>query len=265
METRRLKNIAILILLLLNAFLLFLLGYQYLQSRQTASDAAEQLSTLFTADGLSLSRQIDLSQNSLSPLSLSRHTETEAAIAAYLLGDKAAAADQGGGIYSYSSPGGTLSFRSGGGYDGSGLSIPVPNITDFSKQFCEKFGYQEVNIQVSDRSGTVTATQYVAGVPISGCSVALYFEDGVLTAAAGTHVSLEGAVSESGEQISCITALVRFLDRSDRTVCREVEDVRCIYVLKSAPSSLRLLPVWQVETDTYTYFVDSASGEVSRR
>ena len=34
METRRLKNIAILILLLLNAFLLLLLGYQYLQAEE---------------------------------------------------------------------------------------------------------------------------------------------------------------------------------------------------------------------------------------
>ena len=50
METYRLKNIAILILLLLNAFLLMLLGYQYLQSRQTASDTVEQLHTIALTD-----------------------------------------------------------------------------------------------------------------------------------------------------------------------------------------------------------------------
>ena len=46
METRRLKNIAILILLLLNAFLLLLLGYQYLQAEEAARDTREQLSVL---------------------------------------------------------------------------------------------------------------------------------------------------------------------------------------------------------------------------
>lgn len=265
METRRLKNIAILLLLMLNAFLLLLLGYQYFQSRRTASDAAEQLSALFAANELSLSKQIDLFQDPLSPLTLSRHRDTEASIAAALLGGETSAADQGGGIYSYSASGGTISFRSGGGYDGAGLSVPVSNITDFSKQFCEKFGYQDVAIQVANRTGTVTATQYVAGVPISDCTVTLYFESGVLSAVSGSHISLEGAVPESSEQVSCITALVRFLDRSDRTVCREVKDVRCIYALRSTPSTLRLLPVWQVETDTYTYFVDGTSGEVSRR
>ena len=49
METRRLKNIAILILLLLNAFLLLLLGYQYLQAEEAARDTREQLSVLFAS------------------------------------------------------------------------------------------------------------------------------------------------------------------------------------------------------------------------
>ena len=46
METYRLKNIAILILLLLNGFLLLLLGYQYLQARRAETDTAGQLQAL---------------------------------------------------------------------------------------------------------------------------------------------------------------------------------------------------------------------------
>ena len=67
METRRLKNIAILILLLLNAFLLLLLGYQYLQAEEAARDTREQLSVLFASQELELSAQADLSQSPLSP------------------------------------------------------------------------------------------------------------------------------------------------------------------------------------------------------
>lgn len=62
METYRLKNIAILILLLLNIFLLMLLGYQYLQSRQTASDTVEQLRTLFSDNQLTLDGSVDVMQ-----------------------------------------------------------------------------------------------------------------------------------------------------------------------------------------------------------
>ena len=101
METYRLKNIAILILLLLNGGLLLLLGYQFLQAKRTEEAAAAQLNVLCQANELSLSGQVDLEQQPLSPLALSRDTQTETAIAAWLLGGGAAAASQGGGIYSY--------------------------------------------------------------------------------------------------------------------------------------------------------------------
>ena len=65
--------------------------------------------------------------------------------------------------------------------------------------------------------------------------------------------------------MGCITALVRFLDHRAAAgiVCSEVTGVSCVYELQGG-GALRLLPKWQVETDTYTYFVDCATGEVSR-
>lgn len=47
METYRLKNIAIVILLLLNACLLFMVGQQYFQSLQTQRRSAAQLRELY--------------------------------------------------------------------------------------------------------------------------------------------------------------------------------------------------------------------------
>ena len=67
METYRLKNIAIIILLLLNAFLLLLLGSQYLQTMQAETDTAGQLRALCQSSQLELAGQIDLSQQSLPP------------------------------------------------------------------------------------------------------------------------------------------------------------------------------------------------------
>ena len=105
METYRLKNIAIIILLLLNAFLLLLLGSQYLQTMQAETDTAGQLRALCQSSQLELAGQIDLSQQSLPPLLLSRQSQTEQAIASFLLGGEAVSASQGGGIYSYPLPG----------------------------------------------------------------------------------------------------------------------------------------------------------------
>ena len=86
METRRLKNIAILILVLLNISLLALLGYQNLQAVRVSQTAVEELTTLFATEELKLALPSDTLSESLMPLTLKRQTETENRIAAFLLG-----------------------------------------------------------------------------------------------------------------------------------------------------------------------------------
>lgn len=266
METYRLKNIAIVILLLLNAFLLLLLGGQYLQAMQTETDTAGQLRALYQSSQLELDSQIDLSQQSLPPLLLSRQSQAEQAIASFLLGGEAVSASQGGGIYSYTAQYGAIHFRAGGSFDGSKLDLPVEDITEFARRFCRQFDYEDVQFQLEGGTGTVTAVQQVTGVPVSGCGLTLHFEEGVLTAAAGSHVSLEDASAGSSGRMDCVTALLRFLDYRSTSgiVCSAVTDVRCVYELQ-AGSPLRLLPMWQIAADTAVYFVDCASGEVIRR
>lgn len=264
METYRLKNIAILILLLLNAFLLMLLGYQYMQSRQSDADTVEQLHMLFSSNQLSLADSVDLLQPVLSPLSLSRSTDTESDMANALLGGGSESTSQGGGIYSYTSAAGSLQFRSGGSFDSVQLSLPVADISDFVLSFCEDFNYQDVAFQLDSGSGTVTAVQYVAGVPILGCGLTMTFRNGTLTAVSGAHISLDNAALTSEEHLTCASALVRFLDYRSAAgiICSEISSVSCIYSLQESSSAL--VPIWQVETDTYTYLVDASSGEISR-
>ena len=267
METFRLKNIAILILLLLNAGLLLLIGSQHWQSRRAESYTSKQLSKLYETSQLTLDGHLQTDRQPLSPLTLSRHTGSEQAIASYLLGGGASSSSQGGGIYSYKTEYGSIQFRSGGSFDGSRLSLAVDDITEFSQQFCNQFGYQELRIDVKNCSGTVSAVQEVAGILIYGCTITFYFEDGVLTSVAGAHVNIEDAAVESTDRISCITALVRFLDYRNASgiVCSEVTDIQCIYELQSTTSTVRLLPAWRIDTDTYSYFVDCLTGEISRR
>ena len=266
METYRLKNIAILILLLLNVCLLLTLGYQKLQSMQMESRTAEQLRELYQASQLSLGTEIDLFQQPLGPLTLSRKAATEQDIASALLGGETTAASQGGGIYSYEAASGTIQFRAGGSFYGVRLELPVADIRAFAEDFCRRFGYEEPQIQVEEGSGSAVAGQMVNGVRVVNCGVELYFEEGKLTSVTGAHVSLENALVESGQPMTCVTALVRFLDyrSSAGVVCSQVTGVSCVYQLQTASASLRLLPAWQIDTDTYTYFVDCATGEVTR-
>lgn len=265
METRRLKNIAILILLLLNAFLLLLLGYQDMQARKVEREAVARLEALFATEGLSLRMDERDLEEVLTALTLARRTESEASIATFLLGEPAPVFSEGGGIYSYTAGAGTVQFRSGGGFDTVRFSRSVGNAQEFVRLFCDKFGYEDITGDLIDGTGSVTATQYVARVPILGCEVTMVFEDHCIVSAAGSHIDLNDAKIERGETLSNISALMRFFDyrRQEGVVCSEINSLRCVYQLNTGNSS-RLLPVWIVETDIYRYLVDGISGEITR-
>lgn len=264
METYRLKNIAILILLLLNACLLLTVGYQKLQTMRTEKRAAEQLQELYRASQLTLGEEIDLFQQPLGPLTLSRNAAMEQNIASALLGGETSATSQGGGIYSYEASCGTIQFRAGGSFYGIRLNVPVADIRTFAEDFCRRFGYEEPTLQLENGVSSAAAGQLVSGVSVANCGVELYFEDGMLTSVTGAHVSLEDAVMEPGERMTCVTALVKFLDyrNASGVVCSEVIDARCVYQLNGS-STPRLLPAWEIRTDTYIYYVDCDTGEVS--
>ena len=267
METYRLKNIAIVLLLLLNSSLLLLVGYQQLQERRTEQETAQRLRELCEASQLTLSGGLDLTSQPLTALALSRRAETEQAIASSLLGSEAVAASQGGGIYSYEAETGAIQFRAGGSFYGSRMAAPVQDVRTFCQEFFQQFGYEDPQFQVEEGTGTVAASQKVGGVDVAGSGVTLSFDRGMLVSVTGAHVSLDSASAEADEaEMTCVTALVRFLDyrNASGVVCSEVRDVRCVYQLQGGASP-RLLPAWQIETDTNTYFVDCRTGEVTGR
>ena len=267
METKRLKNIAILILLLLNGFLLALLGYQEFQAIQASRTAKEEMEALFATEELTLSFDSGVMEQSLSPLTLTRQTETEGRIAAFILGEVVPSESQGGGIHGYQTELGAVQFRAGGGFDTVWIDRYVGDVYAFAQDFCDRFDYENVEYRVENDSGTVTARQCVAGVPVFGCGLTLTFEEGKLVYAAGAHIDLADAVADREEPLSCVSALMRFFDyrRTVGVICSEVLDVRCVYQLHGAVTPARLLPVWEIETDTYVYVVDGLSAEVSRR
>lgn len=265
METYRLKNIVIALLLLLNGFLLLLVGFQRLQERRTEAETAQRLQELCAASHLSLSGSLDLTGSPLPPLALSRRAETEQAMASCLLGSEAVSASQGGGIYSYEAESGSIQFRAGGSFYSSRMAVRVGDMEAFCQDFFQRFGYEAPQFQLEDGSGAATALQRAGGVDVTGSGVTLTFENGSLVSVAGSHVSLESASADPEEaEMTCVTALVKFLDyrNASGAVCSEVRDIRCVYQLQGAAAP-RLLPVWRIETDTNTYFVDCRTGEIT--
>lgn len=267
METYRLKNIVILILLLLNLFLLgLLMNFRY-QQRHTAQELEQQLVQLFDSHGISLPQDLDADAPSLTPMGVSRSLSDEAAIAAYLLGEDVEVEDQGGGIYTYTGEMGTVQFRGSGAFDYAPGDQDISDPQTFLDGFLEAFGYRALSSGYSTNNGTFSAVRQVEGCDVYNCTVSFRFSGQQLVSVVGSWVSTAETTPLPQPSYTAADALSQFLEyRSESgVVCNSVVSVQPAYALQSStPSTLQLSAKWQVVTDTYRYYVDCVTKEVQR-
>lgn len=269
METWRLKNITILILLLLNAFLLSLLLHFRLQQAGSREQLREELRTLYAGSALALPEEDQvLSATAPAALSLERDLDYEARLAAYLLGEEAEGEHQGGGIYTYHARTGTVQFRSNGAFDYLPASRVVTSPAEFCRELCQTFGYEETESTLgTTASGSFSALRSVSGVAVHNASLSVLFEGGRLVSLTGSCLSLKDSAALPSSRFTAVDALVKFLDfrNGSGVVCSAVADVQPVYELQvTGAQPLGLAVKWQIVTDTYLYYVDCATGEVSR-
>ena len=128
MDTSRLKNIAILILLALDLAFLVLVGLNRYEAGRAGQEEKRELAALFHSAGIEV--EAEELPDAVTPelLLLSRDPEAEHALVTALLGE-ATLTDQGGNIYSYENQAGSALFRGSGEFEfrfarleGSGVS-----------------------------------------------------------------------------------------------------------------------------------------------
>lgn len=266
MERFRLKNIIILILVLLNAFLLFSLAQRRTAERDAFHRTAEQLTALFAQDGMTLDPGAVSREAPPSGVALTRDTALEEQAAAFLLGDALSSSDQGGGIFHYAGPAGEALFRSSGGFEAAGALAEGEELEDFCRDFCKTFSYEAPEIQLNEEGGgSFTAPGVYGKLPVFNCAVTFTVEDHVLTAVSGTLLPKTGTVSPGDQPLSAAGALVAFqrMRRESAAVASTVTDVQLCYELQTAGASMSLDPAWRVVTDTEDYFVNCLTGAVT--
>ncbi len=268
MEPRRLKTITILILAMLNIALLMLLFHFLYQRTRSEQSLREQLFALYDSSSISLSEEdLSLDQAAPSSLTLSRDLELEAQIAAFLLEETAEGVHQGGGIYTYTGRYGTVSFRSNGSFDYAPSAQSVSSPADFCESFCETFGYEEAQSDLSGGSGSFSAQRWVDGTLVYNCTLSFLFERGRLVSLSGSCLSTADSSLLPDNRFTAVDALVKFLDfrNSSGIVCNTVTDVTPVYELQATTAlPLQLTAKWQVSTDTYQYYVDCSTGDITR-
>lgn len=268
MERYRLKNIIILILVLVNAFLLASLFMRRSAEQDAFRRTAQELVELFAADGMALDVYAISREDPPGGVTLVRDPELEAKAAAFLLGDGPAYDDSGGGIYQYRSRNGTVLFRSSGAFEAVG-TFGAGRGEEFCREFCRKFSYSEPEFHLDgEQSGTAAAVLQYGGLAVFNCTAVFTLEGGTVTAASGTLLPQAGSAQtapDGAQPLSAVGALVAFqkMRREQVAVVSAVVGTSPCYELQSAATPLSLAPAWQIATDTENYYVNCFTGAVT--
>lgn len=272
MERCRVKTIIILVLLIINGFLLVLVGSRRSDALRYEQSALERTVLVLSENGIEMSADAVISRNAAGSAAAVRSMESEMALASALLGGAAAADDLGGGLYSYRAEGGTVNIRTGGEF----LLLPTDDPMWYTEEPAEhSAGLMDaagvkchpVENLISEGTGEVTYLQMQDGYPLFSCRVTFVYEKGMLIRAAGTLLSAEEIREEKQSVLTLPTVLMGFLDEVLRSgdVCSAILFVEPGYLLsQSFSNTVNLRPVWYISTNTADYYVDGVTGELTR-
>ena len=248
MNTARLKNIVILILLLANAFLLVLLFSRRAEENAAHERSVTQLTALLNADGIAFdSALLDGLPDTVLSVQPARDLAAEQALAEGIIGS-------------------VTSIDSGGALEAA-VSRAVDDPAEFCADLCVPLGYRTFDVLSDGARTVVTASRFVGELEVCNASLIFTFSGSTLTTVTGTFLPPIDT-SESGETaFDAVTALVRFLDyrNASGAVCTGITRLSAGYLMQSTTSApLQLVPVLRVDTDVYSYYVNIVFGEVSR-
>lgn len=269
----KVKNIMILLLLLVNAFLLVLVGMRQGESHRYQDAALTQAIGVLEQNGIQVEAQSLGSAQGLYPQLMERDLVRERALAAALLGEEVEPENQGGGLYRYLGSRGQVSIRAGGELSAKLNPDASWHTQDPQAQaaaLLEDMGVEarQIDAQLDRGTGMVRFFQLWQGQPLFSCQVVFTYEQGRLTGLEGTLLAANsGQGTEQGQTITLPTALLRFLDAVVRggEVCSQITAMQPGYLTaQSFSSSVSLTPAWRIGSDTADYYLDAVTGEVTR-
>lgn len=273
MEWSKIKNIAILILLIVNGVLLAMVGTQLSASARYQEDTRRQARAVLERNGITVLQDTLPDDLSLPALSVTRDRDAEEAMARALLGESIHVTEHSGGIRrTYTSPVGSADFYSSGRFsftfDAGRVPLGDSAPAAHAAQSMERLALTgtQTTVELQDDRAEVVFWQLWEEVPLFDCTVRFSYEGGSLRAISGDYLS--GAVTATGDtvEMSTSTALLRFLSGRNENgfICSQLTGIRAGYrITNSRPADL--IPVWYFTTDTQSdYVLDAATGTLSR-
>lgn len=270
MDTGKIKNFIIIVLIITNVFLLASFGVRYSRASEFRRTANEELAKLYDSHNISLPEGLDAFDIAPSGLGLTRDLESERKMAESILG-KCSMTEQGGNIYVYLGAKGQASFRGTGEFEML-LEYEAVEISrgklHTARSVLEtmgiKYGGFEEEITDGDRHTITLDCKYELS-DVYNVRVNFLFYGDNLMLIYGKRVFDSETERSQVQTINAGTALVRFLkESSDRGyVCTVVTRVSSGYSMTVAVSGDCILtPVWHIETDTGNYIINAETGRL---
>ncbi len=263
METSKLKNIVLFILLFTNLLLLLLVVSQRLENRQLQRQTLVDAVSLLQERGIAVSQEI-LEEGEFPPaLQVERDSAWEAQMFTDLLGDGTTLA-QRGLVTFYTGPRGEAQARSDGGFSivfaPDAYPLQDQSMTQHALDVLQTMGFT-AQITAAEE-GVLTATQRWNDSPVFSCTAVLTYDSGYLAAIQGTR--LLGKPSEAADDhtpLSLAALLVKFrggiIESGD--ACTALLAATRGYALSA--DGVSLTPVLCLETDTGRYYLSALTGE----
>lgn len=273
MEGGKIKNIVIVILLILNGFLLFLVGGRRMETSHSHESARNSAIQIIRNGGVQLEGEIVPENTELSALQAQRDPEQEKALAAAVLGADVSVEALGGEVYRCHNENGWIQFHSTGEFMAE-LEGPAFILQGEAAQHAAGlllglgFDSRVLADTVQDGTGSVTLGQLLNGVPVLDCQAVARYRDGVLVSITqGRRLPGVAHAAAPKETLSVSTALMRLYNglKELGDIYTRIEEITPAYTMSvDLSGTARLDPVWYVKTDAGVYQMDLCTGQLGR-
>lgn len=270
MDSIKVKNFIIIVLLIVNAILLAVFITDYARENALEESTVDGAVALLGEKGISVAGDVDLSERQIEALSISRDNARELDMVEGLLGS-VTTSDPGGNIMLYFGSSGEARFSGTGGVE-INLRAGSYSTTDpvaAARRFASELGMDTMREPISSDidseklEGTLVLGCTVDGVRVVNCNLSFTFANGELMAVYGTRVLDTVTQGSERSAVDVPTVLMRFLELvlDGGHICSSLNELDLCYNMRSnAAGEGELIPVWRIATDTGEYYINAITG-----
>ncbi len=266
MDSSKLKNIILVVLLVVNVvFACLLMGFRR-DAAGSERNMKNDLISVYAQHGIELSDSIRVSAEAPEGYILARSEDSELNAVKKLLG-RTTVYDQGGNVLYYSCEKGEARFRGTGEmeivFSGSSWKFRG-DAAAAAKKAAKKLGMDPIVRSVDAGDLTVVELGWrFRGSEVFNSSVEVNLSQQALLMAVGHRAFDEVLGTTGAETKNCADALVEFLALTEERGydCGEVYSVESGYIISVPVSGEAMLtPAWKIETNNGNYYINAVSG-----